>query len=308
MDDKTTGVGDRGERGESMEAERIAGRGDESVIGREGVSPRARTRTSAARVESRMTGSVAAPTRTPGAAPEAPEQRTREIRSEIEQTREEMSETVNAIQDRLRPRNIASNAADSVRQAAGERVRDVADSEFVQGLRANPVPTAMVGIGIAGLAWLAFGGGDSRRRRTRDRGRTSRDWSTVPSYRQDDEYYGELESDRDRDYAAAPGGRSDEGITEQVTRGVQRTTRRAQTGLERTWQRNPLLIGAASAVVGALVGLAVPETERENELMGETRDNMVEGVEQMARDTAKKVQDAAATAVDLVTDKGKQNP
>ena len=48
----------------------------------------------------------------------ASEPRTREIRAEIEQTREDMSETVNAIQERLRPGNIAANAADSVRHAA----------------------------------------------------------------------------------------------------------------------------------------------------------------------------------------------
>jgi len=90
-----------------------------------------------------------------------PEQRTREIRAEIAQTREDLSETVNAIQDRLSPRNIASNAADSVRQAASDTARDIAESDSVQYVRSNPVPTAMVGIGIAGLAWLCLGGRDA---------------------------------------------------------------------------------------------------------------------------------------------------
>ena len=87
----------------------------------------------------------------------ARQSRTREIRTEIEQTREDLSETVNAIQDRLQPSTLASNAVDSVKDAARERFRDFADAETVQYVRANPMPTAMIGIGLAGLAWLALG-------------------------------------------------------------------------------------------------------------------------------------------------------
>jgi hypothetical protein len=61
-------------------------------------------------------------------------------------------------------------------------------------------------------------------------------------------------------------------------------------------------MGAAAAVVGALVGMAVPETDRENEWLGETRDSMVEDVQQTVRETVSKVQDAATNAVNLVTD------
>ena len=60
---------------------------------------------------------------------EPSERRTRQIREEIEQTREDMSETVNAIQDRLRPSTMASNAAERVRETARTTVREIADSE-----------------------------------------------------------------------------------------------------------------------------------------------------------------------------------
>ena len=99
-----------------------------------------------------------------------PDDRTREIRAEIEQTRENMSETVNAIQDRLRPSTLASNAAERVKDAAMDKFRDVADSESVMYVRANPIPAAMVGIGVAGLAWLAMGGRESRSSDGLDRG------------------------------------------------------------------------------------------------------------------------------------------
>jgi hypothetical protein len=314
MDDKTTGVGN--ERG--IGVERTSGRGDDAVTGRASDSrPAAPTR-----VEDRMTGGSTA-TRTSSTTrtrEREPDQRTEEIRAEIEQTRGEMSETVNAIQERLRPRNIASNAAESVRNAASEKARDIADSEMVQSVRENPIPMAMIGIGIAGAAWMAFSRGESRRPYRRDYMRARSDWRT-PGYREEDNYYrgfsgrsaydtastatpglayeadrGDYESGYDT--SAGYANRSYEAgeMTENVRRRARRTASRAQNQMQRTWNDNPLLIGVASAVVGALVGLLVPETERENRLMGEARDNMLEGAQQMAKDTAKKVQDAAASA------------
>ena len=107
---------------------------------------------------------------------DSPEVRTHEIRAEIEQTREDMSETVNAIQERLRPGAIAARTAETVKQAAVETVREVADSDSVQYVRANPIPTVMVGVGIAGLAWLATRGNNGRSsRRSYLRGRVIED-------------------------------------------------------------------------------------------------------------------------------------
>jgi hypothetical protein len=64
-------------------------------------------------------------------------------------------------------------------------------------------------------------------------------------------------------------------------------TRRARNGFERVMHENPLLVGAAAALVGAAVGLALPETERENELMGEARDHVIEQAQDVARSAIK---------------------
>jgi hypothetical protein len=65
-------------------------------------------------------------------------------------------------------------------------------------------------------------------------------------------------------------------------------------------------MGAASAVLGLMVGMAVPETEIENEYMGEARDTALENVQQTVRETVNKVQDVASSAVGIVT--GEQDP
>jgi hypothetical protein len=92
-----------------------------------------------------------------------------------------------------------------------------------------------------------------------------------------------------------------------VRRRTEQLARRTQSQLHRTWNESPLLIGAVSAVAGVLVALAIPETERENRLLGETRDSVVEGVQQTVREKVNQVQDAAKTAVGL-TGEGTTSP
>ena len=42
------------------------------------------------------------------------------------------------------------------------------------------------------------------------------------------------------------------------------------------------MVAAAAVAVGATVGLALPETDTENEWLGETRDTMVEQAQEVA--------------------------
>ena len=116
--------------------------------------------------------------------------RTQEIRAEIEHTREEMSETIEAIQERLQPGNIVAGATERVRAAATEKVRNMADSasetarnamertremtgDFAEIGRQNTIPAAMIGVGVAWLLIDRFREGQSHRswdRWNRDRG------------------------------------------------------------------------------------------------------------------------------------------
>ena len=47
-------------------------------------------------------------------------------------------------------------------------------------------------------------------------------------------------------------------------------------------EHNPLAVGAVAMAVGAAVGLALPETRREQELMGDARDRVVDNAKSMA--------------------------
>ena len=108
---------------------------------------------------------------------QTPEPRTSEIRAEIEETRAEIGETVEAIQDRLRPGAVVSRAATTIRDAAIEKARHMTgrsswedrtprragDWYYGDGvldrIREHPVPAALA---AASLAWLAFAKRPSR--------------------------------------------------------------------------------------------------------------------------------------------------
>ncbi|MEP7066945.1 MAG: DUF3618 domain-containing protein [Gemmatimonadota bacterium] len=68
--------------------------------------------------------------------------------------------------------------------------------------------------------------------------------------------------------------------------------------LSDAFRENPLVIGAAALALGLAAGLAIPATGREAELMGETRDHMVDKVRDVAEDTKSKVQQVAERVID----------
>ena len=276
-----------------VEHERIGTRIDENITGLESREERDRVGSFADTDHSEPRRRVATPkAATPIAAADS---RTRDIRAEIEQTRGDLSETVNAIQDRLQPATLASNAVEGVKDAAREHLRDLADTETVQYVRANPMPTAMIGIGLAGLAWLAFGRNADHRARD---GEGRRDWRVRPGYEFERDY--RLPGDGIDDEVSARPHAAAQAAGRDLVHQTRQTARRAQSTLRRAWDENPFLIGAAAAVAGALVAASVPATDGENRLMGETRDHMVEGVQLAVKDKVQAVETAAANAVSQV--------
>jgi len=99
------------------------------------------------------------------------EDNTGEIRAQIEQTRSEMSDTINAIQDKLSPDNLKDQAKEMVREAtigrAEEMVNNAGDTakgftaSLMETIRQNPVPAAIAGISLGWLFMNRSNGGSS---------------------------------------------------------------------------------------------------------------------------------------------------
>ena len=65
---------------------------------------------------------------------------------------------------------------------------------------------------------------------------------------------------------------------------------------------NPIVAGFAALAVGALIGALIPETDREHELMGSTRDRLAGRARELARDGMGRARDMASTAGHAATD------
>src|SRR5688572_15962667 len=84
-----------------------------------------------------------------------------QIQKEIQQTRSEMSETLDAIRDKLSPGEILDQALAYFRSNKSEHGPGMSEtashwaSSLGDTVKQNPVPVALIG---AGLAWLMMGG------------------------------------------------------------------------------------------------------------------------------------------------------
>lgn len=76
---------------------------------------------------------------------------------------------------------------------------------------------------------------------------------------------------------------------------------RLEDGFQRALRTNPLAVGAVTLALGAAIGLALPQTQRENQLMGEARDTLIERAQGLAQETVEKVQNVATEAQQTVT-------
>ena len=109
---------------------------------------------------------------------EPPNDEVEVTRIEIERTRADMSETANAIQQRLSPETLKEQAKDRVREATVGRVEE-AGSGITETIRENPLPAALTGIG---LGWLLVSARRKSAQQPRVRRRPYYDYDYDPAY------------------------------------------------------------------------------------------------------------------------------
>ncbi|HEX3157662.1 MAG TPA: DUF3618 domain-containing protein [Gemmatimonadaceae bacterium] len=250
-----------------------------------------------------------------------------QIRAGIEQTRERMGETLEQIGDRLNPHHISAQVRDNIRNAtlgkvenmarnAADRVTDTQHT-VMDTVRSNPLPAAMVGLG---LGWLFLNG--RRQNATRmSRGASYEDveYARGGDATQRQAYAGGASAAQMAGDADADGPRTLEHareragdpehqakgsasqLAERAQDAASTVTHRARTGarrVEEQFQDNPLAIGAVSLAMGLAAGFAIPTTDREVSLMGDVGSRVVDRAQGMARETADKVQHVASRVLD----------
>jgi ElaB/YqjD/DUF883 family membrane-anchored ribosome-binding protein len=297
------------------------------------------------------------------------------IRRQIDHTRAQLGTTIQAISERLSPDYLIEQAKSSAREATVGRLQDMKhqanrkvegmSNGISQTVRDNPLPVAIIGLG---LGWLLLS-----ERNKRD-AYLSDDYRYAPN---DYRYYDYPENrrgmrdgrERVENVASAVGHKAaevkervgntvneatdsvsnvasragdavseaGERVGDKLSDGATRVSQTVSTTAERVgetaemvqeraseaavrarneaervrreaewrarrtayrtkqsfWQNmeeNPLAVGAVLAVAGAAVGAAIPTTDYENKLMGDTRDRLLDEAKVRAQDVVERVQ------------------
>lgn len=244
------------------------------------------------------------------------DENTEQLRAEIEDTRSEMSETINQIQERLSPEHLMGQVKDTVREATigkvekvmdkvGETISDATEPALeamgragttiketgmsVAGtMRRNPIPVALIGLGLGMLLVRSFRGGNGRDYEQR--------YSTPRT----------PQNFRNNQYGATNTGTLNT-VKETASDLAQRSTdalgnlgtkaKDAASSLGTTCgnvlRSNPLAMGAVAVAAGTAVGLVLPSTKMESEYIGEASEKLVDKAQEAARGAIDKVQNAA---------------
>lgn len=236
----------------------------------------------------------------------------------VGQAQSVVGETVSQAQD------AAGRVASQVGDTASNVASQVSELNLIDTVRQNPIPAALVGIG---LGWLYM---NSRNQSSGAGYYPYRSYSygqTTTPYRDYDYGYGDQSSrssggqamdqvqaaasnavNQAQDTAGQLAGQA-QNVAGQVQNQVnqlgdtaQYRAQRAAGGFQQLLQEQPLAVGAAAAAVGLAIGLAVPETPQENQFFGPARDNLVDQAQQAAQQAAEKVQTVAQEAVSAAKD------
>ena len=229
-----------------------------------------------------------------------------EIQRDIERTRERMSNNIDELGDRLSPDNLKHQAREAISDKAQDVVSSVGDqarqtgSRVVDFITQNPLPVAAVGLGAIWLFTL-------RNRSEVSGDRMARFAYTGPERREPDGRpnlgrrltdRAEHMKERMSEKASHAGERAGELKDRMQARAgemgseAKQKAREAKSGLERMMHENPLALAVGAAVIGVALGLLLPETDKEREMMGPARERLGDRVQ----NTAERVKDAAVEA------------
>lgn len=254
--------------------------------------------------------------------PERPER-------EIDQQRDMIGEIISALENKLSPGEIVERVMRAGNGNGGDFARNLGNV-----VRANPMPTLLA---TAGLAWLY-----ASRRNTAPVDQSSsgydRDYTTTgtTSTSSTDANRGEGHGSGDslKDKAAHKASDLKDGIADRASQlhegashmretasekwsdakdsvgekahhaagSVRHQAHRARSGFSDLMEDNPLVIGAIALGIGALLGAALPTTRKEDELMGETGDNL----RSKAGEAKNTVRDKGREVAQAAREKGKE--
>jgi Protein of unknown function (DUF3618) len=202
-----------------------------------------------------------------------------EIETEIRRTRMELGLTLEALEHQLAPRHLIGKGVDmitqSIRGNQAIKGNGAAWVDVGEAARANPIPLALIGVGVAWFLAANFGitGGSAE-------GDAASGTGAARSVR---EAAGTL--------LKGAGECAEYG--KPATEPVRRTGRSLRASVE----RHPLLVGLAGLICGAALGALLPSSRREQDWVDAARGELWEKAEQIGHEAADRVRGLAEQKV-----------
>jgi len=240
-----------------------------------------------------------------------------DVEREVEATRGQIDQTVEALKEKMQPKELFDEATRIMGGASNKVLTTV-----VEQARENPIPIALIG---AGIAWLAL----SQGRRGRYGGSSQGYYETYEGY-DGDGFSGRLKSkardalqsaksrisdvrgqaadavDQAKDRlsqaraSAADGAGEARGRVAQLTGAAQQraadVSRQAQARFQNTLDSEPLILAALGIAVGAAIGASLPATPVERRYIGPARDKLVDKGRETAERALEDAKDVAQRA------------
>jgi len=196
-------------------------------------------------------------------------------------------------------------------------------------IRVNPIPVALIGLGVAWLISNNTGMTDRVADTASDMSRRVSDTASDMTRRAGELATGAAQKvglagsdDRALGHTGHPmvdrTGEHSEGWVHQMSdqaSGALRSARDTSSallsrvgsyagadGVSEVFERNPLIIGAIGVMTGALIAALLPMSQVENELLGETRDQLWQQAEDFGEEAVQRVREAATEAATRAVD------
>ena len=170
----------------------------------------------------------------------------------------------------------ATAGGGEVRTTSPRRRAPRASRSVASVVKENPIPLALIGLGVG---WLIV---SSRSEHAR---RPARPNALVRGKEAVGETVGEI-VERGRNAAGYVAGQAQE------------QAEWAKDSFQSAFSDNPLAVGAVALAAGAIVGALLPQTETENRLMGEARDSFVESAQEAAQEAMEEMRRATEELAD----------
>lgn len=212
-----------------------------------------------------------------------------ELEREVEDARGRIDQTVGALKDKMQPKEMFDEAT-KMMSGASNKVLTTA----VEQLRENPIPIALIGLGVA---WLAIS--QTRRHPGGSGYQAAGYYPTYEGYDEDEGLRAKVKAKAeaakaklaetaekakaklsDAQHQAADGVTSARGKAGEYAHLAQEKVgeygRAARHRFDETLESEPLVIGAIGLAVGAAIGAALPSTPVERRYIGPARSKVAD--------------------------------